>query len=167
MEPKIPQRLRKMPRYQGYVVPYTTWTDADGIPDFKVNDEARRQKVIGERRCSLCGEKLNTKIAFIGGPRSVNEGALYVDAGMHPACAEYAWNVCPFLVYGKGHSKHTKDHSSSGIVIMLGEVETSPPERMGMIITSSYTVVIRTSDNYPFVKAGPAESVVWREFQHG
>lgn len=162
-EIKIPQRLRKRPKYQGMVIPYTTFIDPQTkIPDFKVNDERKRLRVILEGRCALCGEKLNNKIVFIGGI-SLCEGALAVDAGMHPACAQYAWEVCPFIVYGRGHATFYKDHGPTTVVRQLG-VPDPPPAKMGMMTTDRYDIVQDRKTRYVYAKPGKAISVVWRTY---
>lgn len=157
----IPSRMRKLPRYQGYVIPYTTWIEpSTGIPDFKTNDELRRQKVIKQRRCAVCGDRMNLEIAFIGGPGSIEKGQMFVDAGMHPACAEYAWNVCPYIVYGRGHAVLRGLDERK---YLLREIPTGKMERMGMMITRSYTIFYDPKGQM-FVKAGPPTSVKWRTY---
>lgn len=165
---KIPIRMRKRPRFAGMPIPYTTWIDDKGIPDFKINDERLRRKVIAQRRCAMCGERMNAQIVFIGGPGSVEQGQLFVDAGMHPACARYAWDVCPYIVYGKGHAKLHRDvwadFERGQMVFELQEIPTDKPDRMGMLTTDGYTVV---DPNGRFVvrankATGPVEWKVYR-----
>lgn len=169
-EIKIPARMRKNPVYKGYVVSYTTFIDRDGVPDFKINDEVKRTKCVLHGRCAMCGEKLGKRIAFIGGPASIEEGKLFIDAGMHPDCAKYAWDVCPYIVMGTGHATFLKDHSKDGTVTNLNVIATSqaPPQRMGMMITTAYAVVAvqnpETGRTQLAVKAGPALEVIWRTF---
>lgn len=161
----IPVRMRRLPRYQGMPIPYSTWVHPETkIPDFKVNDETRRLRCIRKRLCALCGEHMNEKIAFIGGPGSIERGQLFMDAGMHPACAMFAWNVCPYIVLGKGHAKTHKIDPRAQVEV-FADIPTTKPERMGMLITSNYDVV--ESPHGLVVQAGPAESVVWRDFKAG
>jgi len=161
---KIPRRMRSRPMFMGMAVPYTTYIDPKtGVPDFKINEEGARRRCIFFSLCAMCGHSLGRNIAFIGGPGSIEQGQLFVDAGMHVECARYAWQVCPYIVYGKGHAQFRQDHG--GIVVEFREIPTEAPERMGMIITrGGYRVVIRQEDGMPFVRAGTPESVEWRTY---
>jgi hypothetical protein len=165
LEVPIPSRMRKRPRFQGMVIPFTTWIHPKThVPDFKVNDEQKRMFCITRRKCAMCGERLNKQIVFIGGPSMIEEGALAIDVGMHPECARYAWHVCPFMITGRGHSEHIRDHSDAGIVLHWNEIATStaPPERMAMLTTESYEVVpVR---GQLFVRPGPAVNIEWRRY---
>ncbi len=159
----IPARMRRLPRFHGMPIPYSTWIHpVSGVPDFKVNDESRRLRCIAKRRCAMCGETMNQEIAFIGGPGSIEQSQLFMDAGMHPACAFFAWKVCPYIVLGRGHAKTHKVDPRAALVVHAG-IPTEPPERMGLMLTRSYSVV-RQSDSV-YVKAGPAESVIWRTYE--
>jgi hypothetical protein len=95
----IPDFLRHLPvDRRGYPVPVTVYITADGTPAFTVNDEAKRQRLIGERRCPICGHKLPRSMAWVGGPQSAfHEAGCYIDTALHLWCARYALQVCPYL----------------------------------------------------------------------
>jgi hypothetical protein len=162
---KIPQRLRKRPRFSGYVISYTTWVHPQThVPDFKVNDETKRTRCIERGLCAMCGERLNREIVFIGGASLCN-GALAVDAGMHPGCADYAWNVCPYIVTGRGHNPNPKLHGDGKTVFQIDlGIPDPPPDRMGKMLTYSYEKV--EQGGKLFARPGPPIAVEWREFPH-
>jgi len=69
----------------------------DGKPDFAVVDFAAVFDLAGQKRCALCGTRMRgNRYAFIGGPVS-KANHLYQDGPMHPDCASYAAEVCPFI----------------------------------------------------------------------
>jgi hypothetical protein len=83
---------------------------------------------------------------------------------MHVGCADYAWNVCPYILTGRGHAKFRK--APEGIaenVEIMREIPEDPPERMGMMITSSFEPMMYKGRL--LARPGKAESVIWREFK--
>lgn len=159
----IPSRMRRLPRFMGMPIPYSTWIHPEThVPDFKTNDEHKRRRCVARRLCAMCGERMNQKIAFIGGPGSIEDGQHFMDAGMHPSCAEFAWLVCPYIVMGRGHAKTHKIDPRAAVEVFRN-IPTEPPERMGMMITTDYEIVDHPSG--PIVRAGAPESVVWRIFE--
>lgn len=95
----IPERMAKLPRdARGYPIPVTVYRDSEGRPYFTVNDEIRRQQIIRNDLCPICGSKLLRGRWFVGGPASAfHERGAYIDPPMHAECARYALQVCPYL----------------------------------------------------------------------
>jgi hypothetical protein len=102
----IPDRMRHLDMdARGYAIPFGVLRDADGTPQFAVNNEHERERSIRNDLCSICGTKLLRGRWFVGGPRSAfdSDGA-YIDMPMHDECAHYALKVCPYLAaphYGR------------------------------------------------------------------
>jgi hypothetical protein len=109
---EVPERLRALPRdRRGYPifanvmppggVPADGRVDfrvpADGRVDFRVLSIATFLDHCERRLCGLCGQRLARKLAFLGGPMCVQR-RVFGDGPMHYACAQYARQVCPFLV---------------------------------------------------------------------
>lgn len=95
----IPARMAHLERdRRGYPIPVSVYRDSDGRPHFTIIDELKRQRVIADDRCPICGGKLTRGRWFVGGPMSAfnNRGA-YIDPPMHGECARYALRVCPYL----------------------------------------------------------------------
>lgn len=109
-EPKIDWRLIPIPRRmtalqrdaRGYPVPFIILRDANNKPAFTVNDDRRERRCLEERRCQICGTRLDRLMWFVGGPRSAfHERGAYADKAMHYECMRYAMRVCPYLAVPK------------------------------------------------------------------
>ncbi len=94
--PKKMQTLEKDPR--GYPIPYIILRDPQGNHHFAVNDSVRQRKALVEKRCPICGKKLDKILWFVGGTLSAfDPNGAYMDTAMHYVCMEYALKVCPYL----------------------------------------------------------------------
>jgi len=95
----IPRRMRALQRdARGYPVPYVILRDTDNRPHFTINDDRRRNRCLRERRCQICGNRLDPLLWFVGGPRSAfDPHGWYNDTAMHHECMKYAMQVCPYL----------------------------------------------------------------------
>ena len=103
---RLPKRMAHLERDpRGYPIPYTAFRDQSGRPHFTINEEGRRQLVIFEERCPICGTALLRERWLAGGPGSAfDKNGAYVDPPMHRDCLHYAMQVCPFLAapnYGR------------------------------------------------------------------
>lgn len=94
----MPSRIRALPRTRaGYPIPFFA-AIVDGKPDLRIADEKIVYRCVNERLCWICGQR-RSKInqAFVGGPlMAVNR--ICGEAPSHLVCAEYAAQVCPYLV---------------------------------------------------------------------
>ena len=97
----IPERMQHLDRDgRGYVIPWTVFRDSKGKAHFTINDENRRQTVIGRDCCPICAAKLLRGRWFVGGPGSAfHERGAYIDPPMHRECVVYALKVCPYLAF--------------------------------------------------------------------
>lgn len=95
----LPRRMRALQRDgRGYPVPFIVQRDARGLPVFAANDARRVLRCIAERRCGICGNRLEKRFWFAGGPlAALHAHGAYLDNAMHYECAEYALRVCPYL----------------------------------------------------------------------
>lgn len=83
---------------RGYPIPFNVMRDADGRPHFTINDDRTRARCLKERRCAVCGYRLERLVWFVGGPRSAfDRYGVYNDTGLHHECATYSLQVCPYL----------------------------------------------------------------------
>lgn len=95
---------------RGYPIPYFCPTP-NGKPDFRYQDQKKRQACIDHKLCSVCGKRLLDKqFWFICGPLGL-KNQIHSDAPMHAECADYAINVCPHLAFYKAErrSEHGND----------------------------------------------------------
>lgn len=95
----LPRRMRALQRDdRGYPVPFVILRDTDNRPHFTINDDRRRMRCLVERRCQICGCRLDKVMWFVGGPQSAfHPDGCYNDTAMHYDCMEYALRVCPYL----------------------------------------------------------------------
>jgi hypothetical protein len=99
----LPKRMRALAKdSRGYPVPYIVMRDLKGTPFFAINDSVRHLKTVLEKRCPICGNKLEKPYWFVGGPRSASDPrGCYLDSAMHHDCMTYALQVCPYLALPK------------------------------------------------------------------
>ena len=99
----VPRKMNALMRdRRGYPVPYTVLRDSDGVPHFAVNDSERVLRCIREKRCAICGTRLDREMWLVGGPLSAFLTAgRYRDPALHYECARYALQVCPYLASRK------------------------------------------------------------------
>lgn len=96
---EIPLIMKSLPKdKRGYPIPYIAQIDKNGKPHFTITDEMKRQQVLLDDLCGICGKKLVRFRYLVGGVKSafMDEGA-YLDPPMHMQCAEYALQVCPYI----------------------------------------------------------------------
>jgi hypothetical protein len=153
-----PSRIARMAvDERGYPIPYFALVK-DGVPNLLVVDRDKWARCIIEKRCWVCGEKLDTLIAFVGGPMCMKH-RVFSDAGMHRDCAEYAMQVCPMLAAPKYGYAQTP--AIDGVDMNTQDVSMERPDKHGVGITASFDV-IRNGGGYS-IKAGPWLSLqFWR-----
>jgi hypothetical protein len=100
----LPKKMRALRLdHRGYPVPFIVLNDMAGKPVFTANDSIRQARCIVEKRCPICGSRLDRIFWFVGGPLSAfHEYGLYNDSAMHKECMEYALRVCPYLAMRPG-----------------------------------------------------------------
>lgn len=99
----VPRRMRTLPLDpRGYPIPYIVLRDRNGDPHFTINDSRVRLRCVLQRRCGICGKKINGPVWFVGGPLSAfHPHGAYSDGPLHDDCAEYALKVCPWLAISR------------------------------------------------------------------
>lgn len=150
----IPRRLSRRPKdARGYPIGCLVLITPDGKPDFRATDVRQWLAIVRNRCCALCGEPLESNIAFIGGPRS-HESRTFTDPGMHLECAQYAMKVCPYLAMPTAHHSR-KITPIAGLALKVTEhVSTEKPDRFFIGIAMSYhpyrledgSLVVRASE---------------------
>lgn len=143
---------------RGYPIPFTVKFGPDGLPDFRVVDENRWLEAVTERRCGICGGRLHGHVAFVGGPRSMRH-SLFYDAAMHPGCARYAVQVCPFIAAPKFAYSRAEPNMPGVSIVTLETATTTRPDYFGLGITRGFTVVQNGPE--PALKAYEWAGVEW------
>lgn len=121
---------------RGYPIPYTTYVDRDGVPDFRVLDAERRFDCYKERLCGVCGTVMGYWIIFIGGP-ACEKSRCFLDPPMHPDCADFALSVCPHLINAR--ARYSQRPVSDEIVVTTMDV--TRPEVFKRFRTRDYEMV--------------------------
>jgi hypothetical protein len=155
---RIPKRLKQRPQFRGLPIPYIAYIDAEGKPDFRVTDESKRQSVMKNFWCQLCGEPLGKWIFFVGGTEAAKNNA-YFEPACHLDCLMYAMQVCPFIAGKSEHVElekiqHDHDHE-------LGRYVT-PPNSTGLVIKTDDTFaavrnpywVIKKAQGWTYIQSG-------------
>lgn len=100
---ELPPRIAALPRdRRGYPIPFIVLRDADGNPEFTVNDTALLWRAIRENLCHVCGQALDDRPWFIGGPGAAllnGDRGVYRDGPLHHECMRFAARVCPHLIH--------------------------------------------------------------------
>jgi hypothetical protein len=93
----MPQRIKDLPvSEKGFPVPwFVAWID--GVPDFRVAQQARVAQAVRHKRCWICGQKLGRYFAFVVGPMCIINRTVS-EPPSHSDCAAFAATACPFLV---------------------------------------------------------------------
>jgi len=76
----------------GYRKPWFVKAD-----DFRVTDDRKYMISIKAGRCWICGHTNRKGFSFVTGPASVAANVA-IEPPCHPECAEYAVQVCPFIL---------------------------------------------------------------------
>ncbi len=93
----IPARLAGAPTSAGLVIPYITVTHRDRTrPVWGQVDAARMRHVLHERRCQICGQRLD-EVAVVMIRSSDYQRGVAVEPGCHPECAHYSRQACVLL----------------------------------------------------------------------
>lgn len=104
----IPERMQHLEKdRRGYPIPANVLRDVKGLPVFTINNVEWVEKNQMEAEvplCGICGTELELgSMYFVGGPAStLHPNGAFADGPMHHECANYAVQVCPYLVLPKG-----------------------------------------------------------------
>jgi hypothetical protein len=156
--PSIPDFLSHRPvDHRGY--PYLFML---GEEQFKGLLMDRVYRCATERLCGICGEKMGYWVTFVGGPMSC-ANRTFSDPPFHPECAEFAFDICPYLLMG-GWDRSKARH-------MEGLDKADPmgfnikPDKMGIYTTRQFRWETLRSGFILFNPA-PAKRIEWREATH-
>jgi hypothetical protein len=151
----MPENVAKRPRdSRGY--PYLFML---GEEQFRGILPARMAACIRGKLCGICGQPLGYWIAFCGGPQSC-ENRAFTDPPFHPECAEYAYQVCPYILTGSYDRSTRPDAVAAAQIDPVGTL--AAVERMGIYITRSYRALGLSSGAIIFEPA-PAKSITYKE----
>jgi len=162
----VPEKLQKMPKWNGWIIPFITMLDKDGNPDFKVVDETKRIECIMKRLCGICGQSFPyQQYVFIGSDECA-KSRVFFDPPAHKECAYYATKVCPYLAntrreYAEQMSKIEKNPSPE-IQGMVKFIQPRP-KRMIVYVTRGYNLHVQKERGMQLllVKADKPVEIDW------
>lgn len=143
-----PERLQRRPQFRGMPIPYTALMLPDGTPDFRVTDFQRWGEVLEQRKCALCGEKMQPVIWFVGGAKC-GQFRCFFDPAMHLDCCLYALEVCPFLACKSDYQPlATGKAQKAGVpLVESGIAATKRPDQFFMFATTGYVIAKHGNDD--------------------
>lgn len=162
-----PDRVAKLPHYKGIPITYTTLV-VDGVPQFKAVDTDRVWECKRNGKCSICGEVLDYKIAFMVTKEEADSRYVFENPN-HEDCLRYAFNLCPWLYYSKATygdtDKLNEKFKDSGFSFHAShpdrqKANTRPPI-LGIYICRDYKNVVHKG--YRICKVGKAQNIEWIE----
>lgn len=129
----------------------------DGKIDLRLGDPMKLVRAIKERRCSLCGQTLGVRMAFVTGPmccvtRTTSE------APTHYECAAYSMKACPFL---SRPSMHRRDAGLPDDKWAPGYMVDRNPGVMAIWVARSYDVWKPPKGPGVLMTMGDPERVEW------
>lgn len=124
----IPRRMTTLRRTEsGMPIPkFASWIN--GKPDFTVMDMTFMKSAITARRCGICGEPLGRYASFVGGPLSQLSGQ-YSEPPFHKDCAEFALQICPFILTGHNMRKN----KPTAQIMVNNKVSPENPKVFGLV----------------------------------
>jgi len=154
----MPNRLRQRPRdRRGLPIPYGSLRAADGTVDFRAIDTRHVLTCVERRRCWACAQKLTRLIWFVGGPLCATN-RVFSTTAMHRECAEYALQVCPFLVVpAMPYSDLDRRPAPLGAET-LPFITEQKPDRFMLGVTGDYRVLAKAP---VLVRADPWIELHW------
>jgi len=139
------ERWKGRPEYKGFYIPYTNLI-VDGVPNFQAVSVELNLECAAQQKCTICGESLITGeaemwLAFIGGEVCL-ETREFIDPAMHPECAYYAAENCPYLKNeDSSYSKARNERAPEGSTMLhLREEDRVRPDKMIIYFAKGYQV---------------------------
>jgi len=142
-------------------IPAAAYVGPDGLPDFKVLDERKRQRMIAQRLCGICGAKMGKELTFLGGDKAI-DGRLFMDVANHELCSRYALEACPYLNGAHRQYAATVKPKSDVVVQTLEVVSSKGATRMGLLWTDGYTTKVVNGTLLLYANE-PTREVEWHD----
>jgi hypothetical protein len=123
-EIEIPAHMKNLEvTDKGYLKPWFVKAD-----DFRIVDGVKAGLAVTKKRCWICGEAFDgSEYALVGDPQSAMI-RLCKEPPCHRDCAEYAVQVCPFILYPNAKRRvaglepeQTLDHTNKTRKIKIGK----------------------------------------------
>ncbi len=138
-EVPIPLQMQGLPLTEGgYLKPWFVKGD-----DFRVTDGDKAGLSVMKKACWICGNPFDAAVYAMVGDATSAVVRLYREPPCHRECAEYAMQVCPFILYPNAKRRSagldyedTLDHSNEGATIV---VKPDNPGEFFITLVSNFT----------------------------
>jgi len=135
----IPSLMQALPVTNGgYLKPWFVKAD-----DFRVTDGDKAGLSVMKKACWICGNPFETSVFAMVGDATSAVVRIYREPPCHKECAEYAMQVCPFILYPNAKRREagleyedTLDHSNEGASIV---VKPDNPGEFFITLVSNFT----------------------------
>lgn len=118
---EMPESIKRLPVDEKRGLPIPLMNQApDGTHSFVAINFKTVMRILEEKLCGICGEKLGFASAFVSGPLSFQNRA-YSDPPFHPDCARFAMTVCPHIVI-----PHAQRATDTRVEREVGKVQNGP-----------------------------------------
>lgn len=157
-EHEWPAEIRALPRdHRGFPVLFFV-AYVDGKPDIRVADVAKWRLCLRERRCWVCGGRLETRHpTFVIGPMCVVNRTTS-EPPTHFRCAEFSARACPFLSRPK--MVRNDAHLPAGWEHAGGVPLDRNPGATALYSTESWRV-FDAGGGKPLIRLGEPHAVTW------
>lgn len=91
----IPEQMKNLPLTEGgYLKPWFVKGE-----DFRVTDGGKAWLSVSKKACWICGNPFDVSLYAMVGDATSAVIRIYREPPCHKECAEYAMQVCPFILY--------------------------------------------------------------------
>lgn len=166
----VPDRIRRLQKYGSLPVPFfVAWKKNDhvvtpftagAVPDFRVMSTEALRQCLAFRRCWICAGTLGSLGTFVTGPCSVMQRAS-AEPPSHRDCAEYAVQVCPFMV---DPDRELRMADQPGGTTTVNVVAEHNPGVAATYVTRDWTTQpSRQPGHFEFLMGSPISVSWWRK----
>ncbi len=135
----VPLQMQNLPLTEGgYLKPWFVKGD-----DFRVTDGDKAGLAVTKQACWICGNPFDTPLYAMVGDAISAVARIYREPPCHKECAEYAMQVCPFILYPNAKRRtaglsyeDTLEHSNEGATVV---VKPDNPGEFFITIVSNFT----------------------------
>jgi hypothetical protein len=135
----IPLHMQGLPVTEGgYLKPWFVKGD-----DFRVTDGDKAGLSVMKKACWICGNSFTAPVYAMVGDATSAVVRIYREPPCHKECAEYAMQVCPFILYPNAKRRaagleheDTLDHANEGASIV---VKPDNPGEFYITLVSDFT----------------------------
>lgn len=151
---EVPVHMRNLKRdAYGNPRPFFISLSQSGHPFSEINAE-KWEDAFRKKQCWICGQHLEDEVAFVGAPMNVTH-RYFSSLPMHQDCAEYAMQVCPFMVVKNFEGINPENDN---------KLEPIPRPAMFLLgVTKSYEK-FPSENGLSWIKAGEWMELYWWNF---